>query len=427
MDYPPERAFRPHFLTFRRRFYKKYSGHARLNSPNTNDGRLFMSGRFSIAAENVINEGKKLDKISEKMSQKRLALIDAMNDLPDSNGYIILKEVAKERAENLKTESCKINNLGLGLELIGNAYLLTEDRISNKGRNSSKYRMEIARIRAEMGTTMMESDAYIEGDEGYYGGNQMNFVKALEDLEHGDDRLFKKYYGWMKEIYPDLTEEEAKDMLYHMTTDVPSDRDRIDDIIRMEGDAGLTGVGCGYVAICNTIFQEYAGREDEFKRVFGFDYYDEDGHVNHDRMVIEIYTMAKKEGIGLNENGFPDGTNSESREDLLTAYLEEKGFDPDKMDEYYTYEDVDNLTAEDMKQYIEDGKQVIIGVHEEKLYNMDGSPAERLDAHAMTVTGYTDDGKIIVSSWGTEYYMNADDMDGNETYTVIDYDIPDRP
>ena len=41
---------------------------------------------------------------------------------------------------------------------------------------------------------------------------------------------------------------------------------------------------------------------------------------------------------------------------------------------------------------------------------MDGTVAQVIDGgHAMTVTGVTDDGKLIVSSWGNQYYIDPDE------------------
>lgn len=44
---------------------------------------------------------------------------------------------------------------------------------------------------------------------------------------------------------------------------------------------------------------------------------------------------------------------------------------------------------------------------------------EDVGAHAMVLTGTTDDGRYIVSSWSEKYYVNPDELDGVR-YMFID-------
>ena len=39
----------------------------------------------------------------------------------------------------------------------------------------------------------------------------------------------------------------------------------------------------------------------------------------------------------------------------------------------------------------------------------------------MTVTGVTDDGRYIVSSWGDKYYIPASEVDAGDTFMTFNY------
>ena len=68
------------------------------------------------------------------------------------------------------------------------------------------------------------------------------------------------------------------------------------------------------------------------------------------------------------------------------------------------------ITTSNFYQYNKSG-QVIISVHPCILENKDGNivyQGKSDGGHAMTVTGVTDDGRFVVSSWGRTYYVKPD-------------------
>lgn len=65
---------------------------------------------------------------------------------------------------------------------------------------------------------------------------------------------------------------------------------------------------------------------------------------------------------------------------------------------------------QDVKSYLESGKSVTIMVYDEK-YNLYGNSVRHEEGgHAMTITGVTDDGRYVVSSWGDKYYLKPDEL-----------------
>jgi hypothetical protein len=94
------------------------------------------------------------------------------------------------------------------------------------------------------------------------------------------------------------------------------------------------------------------------------------------------------------------------------------------------------VSPENIDTLLYDGKQVIIHYWDGNIYPADGGKAHPITAHDMVITGVTEDGKYIVSSWGYKYYLDPKevvtrqhkDKNGNTwdqktsfSYTVITY------
>lgn len=180
----------------------------------------------------------------------------------------------------------------------------------------------------------------------------------------------------------------------------------------------INSVGCGYVAMCNSIFMEYAGHEDEFERTFGFSYYDSEGHVNSDRLLLDMYMTTYKDGLNDksdDNDDLPDGTTPEGRQMIMENYLRHHG----QTVETELYVDVNE---DNFRGIAESGKPVILRVQGVDLQYENGKVAQRIgenEGHAMTVTGYTEDGRIIVSSWGEKLYIDPAQLDANDNFMLF--------
>ncbi len=158
---------------------------------------------------------------------------------------------------------------------------------------------------------------------------------------------------------------------------------------------------CGYVAIANTIFAYYIGREDEFEKAFGFPMY-HNGDLNYDALLVDIYSRY--------DDPNTSGTNPDSRKEFLEDYMKQKGVD-------VSVAPHQDLSTTEIKEDLRDGKHVLIAFHNGYMYDENGNRHAIDGGHSMEVTGVTKDGKLIVSSWGEKYYI-----DPNESVTMSDGD-----
>lgn len=231
--------------------------------------------------------------------------------------------------------------------------------------------------------------------------------------------------------------------------------DEIDELF-----AQINTEGCGYVAMANAIFAQYHCDSEAFERDFGFPMHDENGDYNFDRLLIDIYAKTddkyfldeeygataftnevlsayednekafeKKYGVPLYQNGDrsrynpaaqqavmdrhsndsvvnkkTDGVNYLTFENRMQHYMKEKGVPMSSHMEKAP-------SPESVKTYLDQGKSISILDENFNLYNEDGSVAQPdVGGHWMTITGVTDDGRYVVSSWGGKYYLKPDEL-----------------
>ena len=292
-------------------------------------------------------------------------------------------------------------------------------------------------------------------DDGSYGGDQGDAINNQSGIFlFGKWHIFynKDLYDFVRQHpeYANLTDKEIRDLL-----------------------AGMNEEGCGYVATANSIFCQYEGREEEFEKTFGFPMYDSKGELNYNKLIVDFYletddqfyldgpygkssminstlslydddpaAFKAKYGVDLftdstqeyytsdainavtdevnnisGDLGVVDGdhgTTATSRINRLDHYLAERGVT-------MTYDYSGGVDVEDIKTQLNDGKEVIIGAHDFYLNDENGKHQTSFieGGHAMSVTGVTDDGKLIVSSWGDKYYIDPNESEIH-SYSVID-------
>ena len=153
----------------------------------------------------------------------------------------------------------------------------------------------------------------------------------------------------------------------------------------------LNSEGCGYVALVNTIFLKYKGRADEFEKTFGYPMYKKNGELNYDALITELYLEK--------DDPKRSGTTCDDLETMWEDYCRAHGVGVD-------VRNVD-VTASNYKDLVKDG-QINVLLKPTTLYDENGKVVFNVkDAgHWMTVTGVTDDGRLIVSSWGDTYYLD---------------------
>ena len=203
-------------------------------------------------------------------------------------------------------------------------------------------------------------------DEGSYGGDQGAPEKKYKRDSSKRDLLNEI----VRNYYPDYNDREVENLLSELNKE-----------------------GCGYVALINTLFIQYLGREERFMEVFGFPMYDNNGELNYDALVTDLYCSKDDPNMG--------GTTRATREVIWESYLKEHNIDVNVKDV--------NITAENFERISKNG-QIIVGLAPCILYDETGKKVVDIDGgHAMTVTGVTEDGLLRVSSWGKEYYIKPGD------------------
>ena len=250
-----------------------------------------------------------------------------------------------------------------------------------------------------------------------YGGNQMDF--KYRNAELAEDPKIQEI---IRRYWPNATEEDIELFLLNFSTH-----------------------GCGYTASINTIFEEYAGKEDEFERKFGFPMYkDVDGvrDYNYEYLIIEYYcyiwgntaksftiqeiygNIAEREAQdgALNkdeiiETGKARGT-SVGITKRFTNFLKDKyGINCDVEVKVYAKEIQSNEELiEIIKKHWSEGEKVVISIEGSDLYRVytrdngeeirDVITHENVGPHAMYIVDITDEGEIIISSWGKKYILD---------------------
>lgn len=258
--------------------------------------------------------------------------------------------------------------------------------------------------------TEYEIDSIVFDEEGAYGGDQGSAQRQILERQ-------QELYTVIRQYYPDYTDKEASAFLEKLNNE-----------------------GCGYVAVINTIFAAYAGRADEFEKTFGFPLYAENGDLNYDHLLVDFYAATDnhnkdfwgrdyidyQEDRSKAENG-PDynyredtngrGSSQYDREYRTKLYLEQKGVPVSVKTNY-------KVKTSNFRDLAENG-YVVIAYRYGNLQREDGSIARYINGgHAMVVTGVTEDGRYIVSSWGEKYYIDPDEIvenNGKKTSFTFSY------
>ena len=229
-------------------------------------------------------------------------------------------------------------------------------------------------------------DSIVFDSNGGYGGNQGH----MEDVYYWDPIHCWELLAELKEYFPDMT--IAKAFSYF---------------------SNLNNVGCGYVALANTLFMEFADRPEEFERIFGYPMY-KNGDLNYDRLILDIFATTDKANINDGSNGMPQGTLDASRSAIMQNFLKDKGIS-------VSTEANVNVNEHNFRSITENGGYVILGYRNGNMYDENGKAHHIDGGHAITVTGVTGDGRYIVSSWGKKYYINASDIGDDDTFMVFHY------
>ena len=244
------------------------------------------------------------------------------------------------------------------------------------------------------------NDANTEYEQ--YGGNQMSFSKNNTELIARDDinTIFDKYFT-------NLTLEQKSSILNNITG------------------------SCGYIALTNAIFKKFIGKEQEFKDTFGFDMYrlDSNGHAvyNYEPLALDLILSSRITNQNATVDDLVNGehvgaSTRQDRIDIINLYNEKYNLNLEITSK--RYKDISIISVDQLQHYLDHGFTIIIGASGYDLYDYNTGNLHTEDGggHAMTLVGFTEDGRPIVSSWGKKYILSLDNLDfENGDFLSVDF------
>ncbi len=383
--------------------------------------------RFSVLARALENESSKFNSYKGELSTYSSKINTIKNSLPihgdaanqikavlskSKNNVAHMSDVAQSLSQSLKnvyalyvgveknTDSSQINDtLGSSGEISGNIF---------GGFFSGMWEWIKNFFKDDNKVPSYEVDSIVFDDDGSYGGNQ-GAARFLD--ENSEER---------KEI-EEIVKRNMADC------DMPNDMNFSKYLQKMNNE------GCGYVALANSVFVYYQGREQDFENAFGYSMYNKKGDLNYNLLIADIYSsMDNRSGgkydkyadynsaiDGDKENYDPwnDASGRGSDPDNYQEYLDSFMFDKG-VNSKVTFLGTDTMNADELKDHTTNRESVLLGFFDGNIYYENGKVAQYIDGgHGMIVTGITEDGKYIVSSWGGKYII--DPKDGKcELYTI---------
>ena len=396
---------------------------------------------FSVDSQILTNIGPNLSTIENEIKNSANAAYDIGKQMRlKSLASEILSLKLRSNARTIMSLADNVKSYRTALKSITQEYIAYEAAIREEFLPASGGVRRVRNLTQESG---------IFDDQGSYGGNQGDMI---------DNQAKKQILWWT------IGGNQA---LYNAVRTYPKYADYTDDQIKDLFDK-INGEGCGYVAMANAIFVQYHGDADAFERDFGFPMYDENGEYNFDRLLLDIYAetddkyylneksgmpayardvlksykgredeFRKEYGVPLYQNGDNTRFNPAAQQAVLdrvgdssVVKQEIKGLThmsyENRLQHYLKEKNIPAScrverapSPKDVKSYLESGKSVTIIVYDEKfkLYTNNGSL--ETGKHGMTITGVTDDGRYVVSSWGDKYYLKPDEL-SDVAFEVID-------
>lgn len=212
-----------------------------------------------------------------------------------------------------------------------------------------------------------------------YGGNQSGPINNWNSSENNKIKIRK--------LFPGKSDEEIQKIL-----------------------ETLNNEGCGYTAAINVIFKKFEGKEKEFEEKFGIPYYDENGNVNFNTLLIDFYKEEndRRAGIGGEFTFRHDGVLAGDLASNIATYCKNHGVDINGEIRWHntfnlTHDIKDDVSRNPDKTFVLTSPPTGF-----KLRKVSGEEV-KIAWHTVTVVGI-ENGRLVVSSWGGKYYL--DDIPG---------------
>ncbi len=382
--------------------------------------------RFSVLARALENESSKFNSYKGELSTYSSKIDTIKNSLPiHGDAANQIKAVLSKSKNNVAHMSDAAQSLSQSLKNVCALYVGVEkstdssqinDTLGSSGESSvtsfsaffSGMWEWIKNIfKDDNKVPSYEVDSIVFDDDGSYGGNQ-GAARFLD--ENSEER----------EKIEEIIKRNLADC------DIPNDMNFSKYLQKMNTE------GCGYVALANSVFAYYQGREQDFENAFGYSMYNKKGDLNYNLLIADIYSSTDNRESGTYDkyadyNSAIDGDKEDydpwndntgkgsydnKKQEYLDMFLSNKGV---KSKTKYLWKNT--MTATELKKHTENGESVILFYKNGNIYYQNGNPKQFIGSdigHTMVVTGITEDEKYIVSSWGKKYIV-----DPNEGYCSL--------
>lgn len=184
----------------------------------------------------------------------------------------------------------------------------------------------------------------------------------------------------------------------------------------------MNSEGCGFVSLVNGIMCHFENDPEGFEKAFGYPMYKSDHTLNYECLLTDVYSSCDNYFLGTevsfgDYNPFEDGisgsyspaedasgngTNQFTRNEYIKTFMSEHGFQAE-------IKTLNYLCPENFREITDSGKTVLVSLKRGKLECEDGSLKQNIHEHSIVVTGFTEEGRIIVSSWGERLFIDPDD------------------
>lgn len=388
-----------------------------------------MGNVFSIKSSNIDSSAKNIDRMEKEIRQIKRSAKAVQNELRGQRGLENCAARIGRITADINEEINGMQSMQTSLEKISRRYEDAEKVITENGSRVSGNRSQASSSGKERTETLIlgpvilrpdqlvgepkkkkkekHIDSIVFDDKGDYGGDQGSPVSRWGFWSQKKD-LYKK----VREYYPNMTDKEIKKFLIKLNSE-----------------------GCGYVSLVNSLFMKYEGKEEEFEKDFGFPMYYK-GDLNYDMLLVDLYCATDNHTNDRQGNDYVRdedesdiegrGTNAYDRYYRMNKYLDDKDAGLEMHQEEYGQNEI---TPDNFMEYAKDGT-VMISYRYGNLQNKKGNTAGYIDGgHSMVVTGVTDDGRFIVSSWGDKYYIDPKeivtktDSDGDVNTTNFSFQV----
>ena len=284
------------------------------------------------------------------------------NMLLDTNPYVIrlaLKNVTLRNMEGVVNEVLFImEQFEQDKEIVQMCCLYLD-------RNGIDYRTILNQRKQERGTY---SDIHI-------------LEQASQSAPEGnmyDTADFTTYAAIIREYYPDMSQEECQEILLELSLQ-----------------------GCGYACLIATVLQHYAKQQEEFQRIFGFSFTNEEGETRFNEMLIRFYCMTRTGEYGMTLSQMDARFERYCRYYKISANLE------------MAY----RITEDDF----EESTYVLMVAKDFVMRDTNGKMIHVKEGHCVNVYKIVEPNTYKVYSWGKAYLLRKSDVAKGYWFLKVKY------